>query len=188
MLRRATVLMLAPTLFLASTAVAQSRSSGVGFRVAPGVGYSSAAGQRGMGNIGRTAVAWLGFRTLGLEGRPWCKKMRGFTDRNVDAVMGGHASLMQHIQLAGVASAALGPRARKRFWLTLRRDMTLARAPDGSFQPRPWHETYAMSSNSDVTFGEVWTTASWTIVLACEPDELMPGLPAWIGEGAAKKK
>ena len=43
MLRRAAVLLLVPILFLASTAVAQSRSSGVGFRIAPGVGYASAS-------------------------------------------------------------------------------------------------------------------------------------------------
>ncbi|MHC4473436.1 MAG: DUF6288 domain-containing protein [Planctomycetota bacterium] len=152
-----------------------------------GVAYSHVPGQRGMGNIGRTAGAWLGFRTLGLRGRPWCKKMRGYVDRHVDAVLGGHASLMQHVQLAGVASAALGKRARKRFWQTMQRDMVLARAPDGSFQPRPWHESLGLSSNSDVTFGEVWTTASWTIVLASEADKTMPGLPAWTGEGAAKK-
>jgi len=40
MLRRATVLMLVSILFLASTAVAQNRSSGVGFRVVPGVGFT----------------------------------------------------------------------------------------------------------------------------------------------------
>jgi hypothetical protein len=43
MLRRATVLLLVPIVFVASTAVAQGRSSGVGFRIAPGVGYASAS-------------------------------------------------------------------------------------------------------------------------------------------------
>jgi len=43
MLRRTTALMLVSILFLASTAVAQNRSSGVGFRIAPGIGYASAS-------------------------------------------------------------------------------------------------------------------------------------------------
>ena len=64
----------------------------------------------------------------------------------------------------------------------LERDMVLARAPDGSFQPRPWHESLQMGSNSDVTFGEVWTTATWAIVLGCEPVKGgRPGLPVWLG-------
>jgi len=153
-----------------------------------GVAYSHVSGQRGMGNIGRTAGAWLGFRTLGLRSHPWCRKMRGYVERHVDAVLGGHASLMQHVQLAGVASQAVGKAGRKKYWQTMQRDLVLARAPDGSFQPRPWHETLSMSTNSDVTFGEVWTTASWTVVLACEPDKRMPGLPAWTGAPKGRKR
>ena len=60
---------------------------------------------------------------------------------------------------------------------------TLARAPDGSFQPRPWHETLSIGSNSDVSFGEIWTTSAWTIVLACKPVRNgRPGLPALLGK------
>jgi len=69
--------------------------------------------------------------------------------------------------------------------------MILARAPDGSFQPRPWHETLSMGSNSDVSFGEVWCTAAWTVVLACQPEKgQRPGLPYWMGlkrAGGGKK-
>jgi len=38
-----------------------------------------------------------------------------------------------------------------------------------------------MGSNSDVTFGEVWTTAAWTVVLVSEadPKEGTVGFPAW---------
>ncbi|MFC1530661.1 hypothetical protein ACFL5T_00145 [Gemmatimonadota bacterium] len=43
MLRRALALVLVPTCVLTSTAVAQSTSRGVGFRVVPGVGFASAS-------------------------------------------------------------------------------------------------------------------------------------------------
>jgi hypothetical protein len=147
-----------------------------------GVGYSDKPGQRGQGNIGRTAVAWLAYETLGLGRSGWGQKMRKWTARNASEVLGGHASLMQHVLLAGVAAHALGGKARAAYWQALERDLILARAPDGSLQPRPWRESLSIGSNSDVSFGEVWTTAAWTIVLACEPEKgVRPGLPAWMG-------
>ena len=93
---------------------------------------------------------------------------------------GGHASLMEHILHAGVAAHALGGSAKKDFWKTMGPSLVLARAPDGSFQPRPWHETLNMSTNADVTFGEVWTTAAWTIILVSDP-KAYPGFPGWTG-------
>lgn len=163
-------------LTLAETYLKQS-SNGDG-----GVGYSHKAGQRGQGNIGRSAGCWLGYMTLGKGKSAWGQKMKKWTSRNAGEVLGGHASLMQHVLLAGVAAHALGGKSAKAFWAACERDMTLARAPDGSFQPRPWRETLSMGSNSDVSFGEVWTTASWAIVLACEPEKKgRPGLPYWMG-------
>jgi len=154
-----------------------------------GVGYSGENGKGGSGNIGRSAGAWLGFANLGLGKKAWGKKMAGWVKKNAGAVLEGHASLMQHYLLAGVAAHALGGGARKDFWKTGQRDLVLARSPDGSFQPRPWHETLGMKSNSDVTFGEVWTTAAWTVILACEPVKGgRPGLPAWFGRFADGKK
>ena len=39
-----------------------------------------------------------------------------------------------------------------------------------------------MGSNSDVTFGEVWTTAAWAVVLGCEQvPGGRPGLSVWLG-------
>lgn len=147
-----------------------------------GVGYSDSPGQKGQGNIGRTAVAWLGFRTLGLGKGGWGLKMKKWAGRNAGDVFGGHASLMQHILLGGVAAHALGGKARSAYWKAMQASLVLARAPDGSFQPRPWRETVSMGSNSDVSFGEVWTTAAWAIVLACEPEKGgRPGLPYWMG-------
>lgn len=145
-----------------------------------GVGYSTKPGQKGMGNIGRTAGAYLGSVALGYRRTKWCKNFEAWTRRNVANVLDGHASLMQHIMLAGVAANALGAEATNEYWKTLLRDFTLARAPDGSFQPRPWHESLSMQSNTDVTLGEVWTTASWAIVLGAGAGQ-KEGLPAWCG-------
>ena len=147
-----------------------------------GVGYSHKPGQRGQGNIGRSAGCWLGYETLGLGKSAWGQKMKKWTARNVANVQGGHASLMQHVLLAGVAAHALGGKSAKAYWGACERDLVLARVPDGSFQPRPWRETLSMGTNADVGFGEVWTTAAWTIVLACEPEKQgRPGLPYWMG-------
>jgi hypothetical protein len=148
-----------------------------------GVGYSTSPGQAGQGNIGRTAGAWLGALTLGQRNAPFTKKMENYVRQHAGEVFGGHASLMQHYLLAGVAAHAQGGEALQKYWETCERDLVLARAPDGSFQPRPWHESLAMQSNSDVSFGEVWTTAAWAVVLGCEPVKGgRPGLPAWMGK------
>jgi len=148
-----------------------------------GVGYSTSPGQKGQGNIGRSAATWLGFLALGRAKAADTRKIKSYVARNVGDPQGGHASLMQHIFLAGLAAHALGKEAEKRLWAGIADDLTLARAPDGSFQPRPWRETLSMGSNSDVSFGEVWTTTTWTIILACKPVKNgRPGLPALLGK------
>ena len=147
-----------------------------------GVGYSAGAGQAGQGNIGRTAATWLGYLALGRRKDAFCRQMGKYVAGNADRPLGGHASLMQHILLAGVAAHAQGGAAKKSFWKAMRRDLVLARAPDGSFQPRPWHESLSMKSNSDVTFGEVWTTGAWAMVLVSEESkDGKRGFPAWYG-------
>lgn len=142
-----------------------------------GVAYADANGQRGQGNIGRTAGAWLGYRALGRAKSGWGAKMGKFIGRHADGIMHGHASLMQHIFLGGLAAHAAGGATKKKYWGTLERDMVLARSPDGSFQPRPWHESLQMRSNSDVTFGQIWTTAAWALVVGCEPGDGLDGIP-----------
>jgi hypothetical protein len=146
-----------------------------------GVGYSTQPGQKGQGNIGRTAAAWLGHLALGLAKEAWTRKMGGYVERHADAMFEGHASLMQHFLLAGVAAHAHGNEARKRYWEVALRDLVLARAPDGSLQPRPWRESLSMGSNSDVSLGEVWTTAAWCCVLVSDSGakEGFAGFPAW---------
>jgi hypothetical protein len=146
-----------------------------------GVAYSHKSGQRGQGNIGRTAGAWLGFVDLGLGSSKWAKKMGKYVTSHAGETFRGHASLMQHVLLAGVAAHALGGKARAEYWSQNIEELTIARAPDGSFQPRPWHESLSIGSNSDVSFGQVWTTAAWAIVLGCEPSGDRVGLPAWMG-------
>ncbi len=60
------------------------------------------------------------------------------------------------------------------------RSLILARCPDGSIQMRPWHESLRMQSNSDVSMGQVWSTASWAIVLGAASSKSRPGgLPGW---------
>jgi len=149
-----------------------------------GVAYSTKDGQIGRANVGRTAVAWLGLVGMGQGGKPFAKKMKKWLGSNVHDVMGGHASLMQHIMLAGVAASALGSKAQKSYWKAMERDLTLCRCPDGSIQMRPWHESLNMQSNSDVTMGQIWSTASWAIVLAADGFKdrkkgQVGGLPGW---------
>jgi hypothetical protein len=147
-----------------------------------GVGYSTGAGQKGHGNIGRTAAALLGARRFGWSDTPFALKMKSYVERNAADVMGGHASLMQHVLLSGVAAAALGGEVSQRWWARAERDLTLARAPDGSLQPRPWHESLSMDSNSDVSVGEVWSTACWAVVLGADSKRSAgPGFPGWCG-------
>jgi hypothetical protein len=147
-----------------------------------GVGYSTADGQRGMGNIGRTAGTWLAALGFHRQQEPYTLKMAAYVREHIADTMGGHASLQQHILLAGLAASALDAEAAAAYWRGgLQRDLTLARAPDGSLQPRPWHESLSMQSNTDVSVGEVWTTASWAIVLGAHGEDGKGGLPGWRG-------
>jgi hypothetical protein len=147
-----------------------------------GVAYSHKPGQKGQGNIGRTAGCWVAYLALGKGKSGWGRKMSGFVKRHVTKVLDGHASLLQHVQLAGIASAAYGGPVRREFLKAMQRDLVLARSPDGSFQPRPWHESLSMKSNSDVSTGEIWSTATWACVLAAEvPKSGKGGLPALFG-------
>ena len=146
-----------------------------------GVGYSTKDGQRGQGNIGRTAATWLGLRALGEGKGKLASRFGGYVKRNAGQVLDGHASLMQHILLAGLAAQAQGGGALKLFWSELERDLLLALSPDGTFQPRPWHESLSMASNSDATFGDVWTTSAWVLVLLGSPRKEGGGLAGLLG-------
>jgi hypothetical protein len=145
-----------------------------------GVGYSTKPGQQGSGNIGRSAGAWLGAIACGKKRSRFVRLMGSYVKSHVDDALGGHATLMQHILLAGVAAKAQGRSTTKSFWKAMLPSYVLARAPDGSLHPRPWHESLNMESNSDVSLGPVWTTACWAIVLgAAEGIDKKGGLPGW---------
>lgn len=153
-----------------------------------GVGYSAKPGQAGQGNIGRTACTWLGYVALGMRKAPFARQMEKYISSNAGDLMHGHASLLQHVMLSGIASHAIGKKAKKEFWETAERDLVLARAPDGSFQPRAWHESLGIGSNSDVSFGEVWSTCVWALTLGTEAGPDRPGLPALRGDFVEKRK
>ncbi|PIE23100.1 MAG: hypothetical protein CSA62_08645 [Planctomycetota bacterium] len=145
-----------------------------------GVGYSTKNGQQGRGNIGRSAGAWLGAVACGKGRNRFVRAMGSYVKSHVADALGGHATLMQHILLAGLAAKASGKSSSKRFWKAMLPSFILARAPDGSLHPRPWHESLNMQSNTDVSLGPIWTTACWAIVLgAGEGIEDAGGLPAW---------
>lgn len=146
-----------------------------------GVGYSTAQGQKGDGNIGRTAVSWLGALQCAPQD-PFTAKLKAFSERNIGDVLGGHASYLQHVSFAGLAACALSPETEKTFIAATTRDLTLNRAPDGSIQPRPWHETVLMGSNSDVSVGDVWSTACQLLPLVARVPKTGPGgLPVTLG-------
>jgi hypothetical protein len=154
-----------------------------------GVGYSTEPGQQGEGNIGRTAATWLGCKLLGFGADPFCVKMEAYVTQHAGDVFDGHASLMQHFLLGGLAAHAQGGDALKNYWAKCRTSFVLARAPDGSFQPRPWKETLGMGSNTDVGVGEPWTTACWAIVAGCRPAaDAPPALPLLLAQAPAAPK
>lgn len=147
-----------------------------------GVGYSTGDGQKGHANIGRTAISWLG----ALQCAPqdgFTAKLRGYTESKIGDVLGGHASYLQHVSFAGLAACALSPDTEKKFIAATSRDLTLNRAPDGSLQPRPWHESITMSSNSDVSVGEIWSTCCQLLpLIARVPKTGVGGLPITLGQ------
>ena len=128
-------------------------------------------------------MTWLGYRTLGQGQDKFAARLAGYVKRHASEMLGGHASLMQHFLFAGLAAQAHGGAAAKSYWSVAERDLVLALSPDGSFQPRPWPESLRMGSNSDASFGEVWTTACWSCVLVGEPPKKgAGGLPALLGD------
>lgn len=153
-----------------------------------GVGYSPRRGQQGHGNIGRNVVNWLGYRALGIDHSPFGKRMAAWASEHAGDYEQGHASLMQHIQFAGIFAHTLNDKTREAFWRTARRDLTLARAPDGSLHPRPFRETIGNDRNGDASKGLAWTTACWALAIAADPGDDRDGLPALRGEHVERKR
>jgi hypothetical protein len=150
------------------------------------VGYAAEPGQMSLGNIGRNALCWMGAKGLGLSGEPWTRKMGEWTAAHVADFLRGHATLLMHISLGGVAAAAIGGATEESYWKEMAAEMEMSRSPDGGFQPRPWHESINMRSNQDVSGGEGWCTAMWALVLTA-PDYgvVGGGLPGWCAKNVA---
>ena len=74
----------------------------------------------------------------------------------------------------GLAAFAKGWRARRAFWATVADALTLAQAPDGTLQPA---HAPTDAAQFDLGLGEVWTTAGWALLLACDPALRRTGLP-----------
>jgi hypothetical protein len=144
-----------------------------------GVGYSTEAGQQGIGNIGRTVPTWRGLVLLGEDSGSFAKQTRGYVKAEATNFRAGHASLMHHIFFGALGAHALSSKDGAAWFSELEREVVLAQAHDGSFQPRPFQETANLGSNGDVTMGEEWTTASWAILLALDAEG--GGLPLLVG-------
>jgi len=144
-----------------------------------GVGYSTGDGQQGIGNIARSAATWRGLVLVGREREGLTKQTKSYAKKEATAFLGGHASLMQHIFFGGVAAHALGKRDGGDWYEELEREVVLAQAHDGSYQPRPFQETANLNSNSDVTMGVEWTTANWAILIGLDFEE--GSLPLLVG-------
>lgn len=144
-----------------------------------GVGYSTAEGQQGMGNIARSAATWRGMVMVGRDRDGFARQTESFAEKEATNFLGGHASLMQHIFFGGVAAHALGRRDGEDWYEELEREIVLAQAHDGTFQPRPFQETANLNSNSDVTMGVAWTTANWAILIGLDFED--GGLPLLVG-------
>jgi hypothetical protein len=122
-------------------------------------------------------------KLLGFGADPFCAKTENYVKEHAGDVFDGHASLMQHFLLAGLGAHAQGGDAQKAYWAKCRTSFVLARAPDGSLQPRPWKETIGSHRNNDVEVGEAWTTACWAIVVGCRPAaDAPPTLPLLLAQ------
>lgn len=136
-----------------------------------GVGYSANEGQQGMGNIARSAATWRGLVIAGRSREGLTKQTKSYSKKEATNFLGGHASLMQHIFFGGIAAHALGKKDGGSWYEDLEREVVLAQAHDGSYQPRPFQETANLNSNSDVTMGVEWTTANWAVLIGLDFEE-----------------
>ncbi|MEZ5979776.1 MAG: DUF6288 domain-containing protein [Planctomycetota bacterium] len=144
-----------------------------------GVGYSTGAGQQGIGNIGRTVPAWRGMVLMERGRDGFAKQMQGYARKESQNFLGGHASLMHHIFFGGLGAHALSSKDGSKWWDAMEREVVLAQDHRGAFHSRPFQETANLGSNSDATMGLPWTTASWAILLVLDRKDA--GLPLLVG-------
>lgn len=137
-----------------------------------GVGYSQRQGQKGFGDPGRTAGALVAFAALGQARHPFFAKMAGFYGRELPKLIDGHVSPAMHLLAGAMAARLLGKQAWRTYVETYRPHLMGARRPDGSFASTPTHESQQLRSNTDLTVGPRWTTATYVLILSLAEDEL----------------
>lgn len=130
-----------------------------------GVGYSHREGQKGFGDPGRTAGAIVAFAALGQARHPFMGRMVGYLERNLGRLPEGHVSPAMHLLAGGMASQLLG-RMWDVYFETYRPHIMASRRPDGSFASTPTQESRSLHSNTDLTVGPCWTTATYVLILS----------------------
>lgn len=128
------------------------------------VGYSPRAGQKGLGDPGRTAGAVVAFQALDLERHPKYQPMLKFASRGFGELYKGHVSPVMHFLSGGMAAHGAGSDTFAEFQAAFRREFLAARRPDGAFAARPTEESKKLHSNTDRQIGMAWTTASYLIL------------------------
>ncbi len=136
-----------------------------------GMGYSPRDGQKGFGDPGRTAGALVAYASLGQKRRPFFEDMAGFYARRQGDLEGGHVSPCMHLLAGAMAGRLLGD-AWKAYMERYRLTIMAARKPDGSFASTPTQESQSLHSNTDLTVGPCWTTATYVTILSLPGDRL----------------
>lgn len=136
-----------------------------------GVGYSPRDGQKGFGDPGRTAGALVAYASLGQKKRPFFESMAGYYARRQGELEGGHVSPCMHLLAGAMAGRLLGD-AWKAYMERYRLTIMAARKPDGSFASTPTRESQSLHSNTDLTVGPCWTTATYVTILSLPGDRL----------------
>lgn len=137
-----------------------------------GVGYSHRQGQKGFGDPGRTAGAIVAFAALGQTRHPFMGRMAGYLERNLGRLPEGHVSPAMHLLAGAMASRTLG-RLWAPYFAAFRPHIMASRRPDGSFASTPTRESRSLRSNTDLTVGPCWTTATYVLILSL-PRERLP--------------
>lgn len=150
-----------------------------------GVGYSPRDGQKGHGDPGRTAGAIVAFAALGQQRHPFFGRMVGYLDQNLRRLPEGHVSPAMHLLAGAMATRLLGARAWEGYMDAYRTHIMTSRRPDGSFASTPTEESRSLHSNTDLTVGPCWTTATYVLILSL-PNDRLPLLLG--GEGADEDK
>jgi hypothetical protein len=152
-----------------------------------GVGYSPRSGQKGHGDPGRTAGAFVAMHALGRSSAPFYRKMVGFFQGNMKTLPEGHVSPAMHLLSGAMGAKLVGGKVWKQYMNLFRLHIMSYRKPDGSFSATPTKESKSMRNNTDITVGPRWTTATYVFILSLE-GENVPYLMGGKGKKSKKSK